>query len=298
MSRWFRHYAGMMRDDKLVRVAMLSKQPVERVVWIWGAILESAAEINDDGRYDVDPSEVAYFLRADESDIRTIFDALATAARVADGRVVKWSDRQYQSDRSATRQSAYRERQRSQGSHSDNHEGASDGLVTVASRHGDAPDTDTETDKEKLPPAGASREAYSRDFDELWATYKPIASKNATKVDASRAFERLSAPDRRACLAGLRSYVEWLIAERRKRPETPAKHLATFINKRGWEPFAEQQALDATAPKQEWITVDNPRWQPLAEQWKRSHGGRDPPTKGGQGGTGWYFPVEPAPLSG
>lgn len=152
--------------------------------------------------------------------------------------------------------------------------------------------------KEELPPAGASREAYSRDFDELWATYKPIAAKNATKIDASRAFERLSAPDRRACLSGLRSYVEWLIAERQKRPDTPAKHLATFINKRGWEPFAEQQALDATAPKHEWITVDSPRWQPLAEQWKRSHGGRDPPTKGGQGGTGWYFPVEPAPLSG
>ena len=157
---------------------------------------------------------------------------------------------------------------------------------------------DVEEEKEQPPEPGASREAYSRDFDELWATYKPIAAKNATKVDASRAFERLSAPDRLACLAGLRSYVEWLIAERRKRPDTPAKHLATFINKRGWEPFAEQQALDATAPKQEWITVDNPRWQPLAEQWKRSHGGRDPPNVGGQGGTGWYFPVEPAPLSG
>jgi hypothetical protein len=32
MSRWFRHYAGMMRDDKLVRVAIRSKQTIERVV--------------------------------------------------------------------------------------------------------------------------------------------------------------------------------------------------------------------------------------------------------------------------
>ena len=43
MSRWFRHYAGMMRDDKLVRAAIKSKQSIERVLWIWGAVLESAA---------------------------------------------------------------------------------------------------------------------------------------------------------------------------------------------------------------------------------------------------------------
>ena len=49
MSRWFRHYAGMMRDDKLVRIAIKTKQPIERVLWIWGAILESAAEIDDNG---------------------------------------------------------------------------------------------------------------------------------------------------------------------------------------------------------------------------------------------------------
>jgi hypothetical protein len=36
MSRWFRHYAGMMRDDKLVRVAIRSGQTIERVVWVYG----------------------------------------------------------------------------------------------------------------------------------------------------------------------------------------------------------------------------------------------------------------------
>src|SRR3972149_8906027 len=106
MSRWFRHYAGMMRDEKLVRAAMASKQPVERVVWIWGAILESAAEINDGGRYELDHAEVAYFLRADEADVAAIEAALTQLARVANAIVVKWGDRQYQSDRSAPRQAA------------------------------------------------------------------------------------------------------------------------------------------------------------------------------------------------
>ena len=119
MSRWFRHYAGMMRDEKLVRVAIKSKQPVERVLWIWGAILESAAEIDDNGRYDLDPAEVAYFLRADEDDVGAVFTALADAGRVADNSVVHWGNRQFTSDKSKERQAAYRERKRQQKSDGD-----------------------------------------------------------------------------------------------------------------------------------------------------------------------------------
>ncbi len=67
MSRWFRHYAGMMRDDKLVRVSIKSKQSVERVCWVWCAILESAAEIDDSGRYEIEHEEIARFLRCPAS---------------------------------------------------------------------------------------------------------------------------------------------------------------------------------------------------------------------------------------
>ena len=112
MSRWFRHYAGMMRDEKLVAVAIRSKQPVHLVVWVWGAILESASEIDDNGLYEVDAAEVSYFLRTDEADICAILDGLTNAGRVAAGRVVKWGDRQYQSDTSKERQARYRQRKR------------------------------------------------------------------------------------------------------------------------------------------------------------------------------------------
>ena len=114
MSRWFRHYAGMMRDEKLVRVSIKSKQSVERVLWVWGAILESASEVDENGRYDLDAAEIAYFLRADEADILSVLDALAQAGRVADCCVVNWGDRQFSSDKSKDRQAAYRERQRQQ----------------------------------------------------------------------------------------------------------------------------------------------------------------------------------------
>ena len=146
MSRWFRHYAGMMRDEKLVTVAIRSKQSVERVVWVWGAILESAAEIDDAGRFEVDAAEVAYFLRADTADIQNVMDALELSGRIAASCVVKWGDRQYQSDKSVERQARYRERLRAK--KSNNNEVLENSDVTVTSRDGivTPQETDTETD--------------------------------------------------------------------------------------------------------------------------------------------------------
>ncbi len=158
MSRWFRHYAGMMRDEKLVRVAIKSKQPVERVLWIWGAILESAAEIDDNGRYDLDAAEVAYFLRTDENDVGAILAAFADAGRLAENVVVNWGDRQFSSDRSKDRQAAYRERKRAEKRGSDDNSREENERVTSPSRHDDetvtAQETETETETYKITPNG------------------------------------------------------------------------------------------------------------------------------------------------
>lgn len=97
----------------------------------------------------------------------------------------------------------------------------------------------TENPSEEEIPASLDRRRYSADFEDLWAEYRPISSPNATKADAARAFERLSAADKRACWQGLVRYAQWLLAEREKRADYPAKHLATFINRRGWESFAD-----------------------------------------------------------
>jgi len=166
MSRWFRHYAGMMRDDKLVRVALKSKQTVERVTWVWGAILESAAEIDDGGRYEVDVGEIAYFLRADEADIGCIVRCLEELGRVLDSRVAKWGDRQFQSDRSAERQKRYRDKRSARGdddipSHVEE--------VTSQSRHCDGGvthhRTETETKEETKDAASAASSARAPILD-------------------------------------------------------------------------------------------------------------------------------------
>ena len=153
MSRWFRHYAGMCRDDKLVRAALRCKQPVERVVWVWCAILESAAEIDQGGRFEIDHAEIAYFLRTDEADIAAVEVALRDLGRIGEGSVFKWQDRQFQSDRSAERTRRYRDRQQGRG---DGDKNLSDGDVTsqdvtsdvTVTHHRQSQSTETETEKE------------------------------------------------------------------------------------------------------------------------------------------------------
>ena len=180
MSRWFRHYAGMMRDEKLVAVAIKAKQPVERVIWVWGAILESAAEMNDGGKFDLDAGEAAYFLRADEADIRSILDTLTASGRLAEGVVVHWSDRQYESDTSAQRQAAYRERKRAKGSHRDVEK--TDGDVTPPSRDGEVTpqETDTETDTET---EREREDARAKDDPQHWGEVHGYLSKTDNLTD-------------------------------------------------------------------------------------------------------------------
>lgn len=110
MSRWFRHYAGMARDDKLVRAALRSKQPVERVVWVWCAVLESAAERDAGGTFEFDVAEAAYFLHADEADIARIISALEDTGRIGGGVVSAWDRRQFKADSSAERVKRHRDK--------------------------------------------------------------------------------------------------------------------------------------------------------------------------------------------
>lgn len=160
MTRWFRHYAGLCRDEKLVSVAIKAKQPIERVVWVWCAILESAAEIDDNGAYSFDPAEAAYFLRADEADILAISEALTGAGRLASGAVVKWGNRQFKSDKSADRVAQYRERKRADDARPYDSEPSRNGGVTLQTRYGNAPELDTEldTELEKEKPSVLERE--------------------------------------------------------------------------------------------------------------------------------------------
>ncbi|MFN3627446.1 MAG: hypothetical protein ACK4S3_06155, partial [Parvibaculum sp.] len=147
----------------------------ERVVWIWGAILESAAEIDDGGRYDVDPAEIAYFLRADQDDVDAVVAGLADAGRVAEGCVVKWGNRQFASDRSKDRVAAHRERKRAENGGDRGAETSRDGDVTLQKRHRNSPEAETETDTEVIEAAPQCARAPAQPISEAVADWNASA---------------------------------------------------------------------------------------------------------------------------
>lgn len=227
MSRWFRHYTGMMRDEKLVSAAIRSKQTVERVVWIWGAILESAAEINDGGRYELDPGEAAYFLRCDEADVVGVVGALEALGRLNEGCVAQWAERQFESDASRDRQKRYRERQKQTL--------ADNGDVTPPSR--DAEVTLQENrDREQIQISGAK--APSSPEPEKSAPvavdHLPCVSGEAFPIfeaDVSEWSSAFPAVDVRQQLAAMRS---WLNANqtRRKTRRGMRKFIVSWLDRR------------------------------------------------------------------
>lgn len=232
-----------MRDEKLVSVAIKAKQPVERVLWVWGAILESAAEKDDDGVFQFDSAEAAYFLRADEADICAIVNALGDANRVAADRVVHWGTRQFKSDQSAERQSRYRDKKRAEVRVSDGEQTSGDGVVTAMSRHGDAPETETDTETERnIPPPVLEPEAPqgARDlFFELIEAYPDHPQ--SSESGARSAFAKLKPEDQEKAVAAAERTAKWAAQEAEERGRTLdaqlrySKPLAKWLAEGRWK---------------------------------------------------------------
>jgi len=141
-------------------------------------------------------------------------------------------------------------------------------------------------------PAAFDRRVYPEAFEALWEVYRPIAAKNATKADACAGWRILSEPDKAACLDGLRLYAAWLGEEAQRRDGTKVKHLATFIEKRAWEPLLEARPAARSATL--WVPDDDERWPVVAERWRAEKGKPPPAVAGSHGarGQGWHFPAE------
>ncbi|MET0531381.1 MAG: hypothetical protein ABW003_24120 [Microvirga sp.] len=138
MSRWFRHYAGLTTDPKFGGVARRAKATRERVVFVWCCLLESAAEVNEGGRFSIDADSIADVLSCDTAEVQTILDQMEATGLVAGSTIGKWADRQFESDTSASRTRRYREKKRR-------------GDEPVTSRDGGVtpPETESETDTER-----------------------------------------------------------------------------------------------------------------------------------------------------
>lgn len=155
MNRWFRHYAGMMRDPKFVGIAARTREPLERVLFVWGCILENASEQNDGGRYALDTDELAYTLRCDVESIEKIHSSFGVDM-VSDGVVLNWKARQFETDThdgtGAERQRRHREKKRN---------GAVTDVTPLRNGTVTAQSTESETEKTKAPSGALSAPAVA-----------------------------------------------------------------------------------------------------------------------------------------
>lgn len=284
MSRWFRHYAGMMRDEKLVRAAMKASQPVERVVWVWGAILESAAEINDGGRYDFDAAEAGYFLRSSPDDIQSIVDALVSLGRLDNGVVAKWGDRQFESDSGAERQRRYRDRQKPH----------RDGGVTAADRNGDGGvtppeniDIDIDRKKESRASARSDREKIADEFEEWYQAYPLHKGRNA----AFKVYKRITTSEPTAVPASIlldaaKAYARQCAGKDKQF----IAHPATWLNQGRWldDDLQPPKPQEPVSNGRVWVGYGTDAGDAWEDHYRKILGKPPPGTATG----GYYFPSQ------
>jgi hypothetical protein len=267
MSRWFRHYAGMMRDEKLVRAAVKAKQPVERVVWVWGAILESAAEKNDGGLYEFDVGEAAYFLRCDESDLAGILASLEALGRLCGGVVARWGDRQFSSDTAAERQRRYRERKSHGYVQDDDGERNGDAQSHVTPPSRDAAvtpqETEEDTETERYKPPASVEDPGAREFSELLEVFP--RNQQCSETRALAAWQATKVGERPAILAAARRRALWIVedSEARGRTVDASKRfepfLANWLESGDWKkPLVLKADAQQPDPNLEVLAADDP----------------------------------------
>lgn len=162
MSRWYRAYEGTVTDAKLGEVALVAECSRSVAIATWHCLLESAASVNDAGRFDTTARRVAVILCEAPSIIDRVFDAMAEIGMVDGQTVSAWTRRQYESDSSTERSRKHRAAKRGDDATGCNVASALQG------RDATAPDTDTETeaDTEVVVEDGA-RENSSPDVDAI-----------------------------------------------------------------------------------------------------------------------------------
>lgn len=244
MSRWFRHYAGMMADPKFGAVARRSKTSRAEVLFVWGCILESAAE-SESAAYDWDADLCGELLNCESERTQLIHDEMQRSGLVADGRVVSWDRRQFVSDTSTERSRRHRATKRN-------------GDATLQSVAASPPETETETDT--VPNGTATPESVA-EVDHrsiLWSEgVKSLVRQTGKTPDQAKSFIgkclRDAKDDCRLVLAKIRlaedsrigEPIAWIAAACRDGARAPPKQSgADLMIQTTREMLAERQAYD------------------------------------------------------
>jgi hypothetical protein len=153
MSRWYRAYAGTVKDDKLAEVSVIAGCSRSVAIAVWHAILESAAETDDGGRFETTPRRVAAALCEPLAAIQAVFDGMTEIAMIGGDSVTAWKARQYESDKSTERSRKHRETKRN-------------AHATLQGRCATPPETEAETEEQKEGATAPSSGAVAKfDYD-------------------------------------------------------------------------------------------------------------------------------------
>lgn len=140
MSRWYRAYEGTVTDAKLGEVALVAECSRSVAIAAWHCLLESAATLNDGGRFDATPRRVAVILNEPPSLIEKVMAEMEALGMIDSGCITAWKRRQYESDSSTERSRKHRNAKRNAD-------------ATLQQRSATPPDTETDTD---IPLANAN----------------------------------------------------------------------------------------------------------------------------------------------
>lgn len=140
MSRWYRAYAGTVKDDKLAEVALIAACSRSVAIAVWHALLESAAETDAGGRFETTPRRVAAALCEPAGTIEVTFAAMAEIGMITGDAVSAWKTRQYESDKSTERSRRHREAK--------NRDVMRSGEAALQQRCATPPESETESDSD------------------------------------------------------------------------------------------------------------------------------------------------------
>jgi len=193
MTRWYRAYSGTVSDPKVAEVALIAECPRSVAISAWHAILESAADTQDGGRFETSSRRIAATLCEPIAAIDRVLAALEEVGLISDGIVVAWQRRQYESDTSTERSRKHRERKRNTD-------------ATLRYRCATPPETETETETEisSLRSEVASASADDDDAASIEPPPKPKAPRasrlpadwSPSPADRGYAVEHGIPPDR------------------------------------------------------------------------------------------------------
>lgn len=290
MTRWYRAYAGTVKDDKLAEAAIVAGCSRSVAIAVWHALLESAAETADGGRFETTPRRVAAILGEPAASIEAAFAAMAEIGMIEADAIAAWKRRQYESDNSTERSRKHREAKRNVSSAHGN------GHATLQGRFATPPDTETETDR-FLPESKSSttnvrsvgkptRPAAEEKFEEFWKAYPHRGEASDPKKPAREKFDRAvkRGVDPDVIIGGAKRFGE--IERRANRAGTEkCAQAVTWLNQERWQDY--QLPPDDQPPASVFVARGSEEWA----AWSR-HRGKEPISKfyPEHRTEGWYFP--------